>query len=69
MVYNRSTLGTALKIFKRHLSSGHHSCEMSIPLLLVWVHDINRNRFLEGTYHNLIKELQFDWEKFQQYFG
>ena len=33
-----------------------------------WVHDINRNRFQQGPYHNLVKELQFDGEKFQQYF-
>ena len=29
-----------------------------------WVHDINRNRLQQGAYHNLVKELQFDGEKF-----
>lgn len=33
-----------------------------------WVHDIIRNRILQGAYHNLVKELQLDGEKFQQYF-
>jgi len=32
-----------------------------------WVHDINRNWFQQRAYHNLVKELQFDGEKFQQY--
>ena len=33
-----------------------------------WVHDIIKNRFQQGAYHNLVKYLQFDKEKFQQYF-
>ena len=33
-----------------------------------WVHDIIKNRLKQGAYHNLVKELQFDEEKFQQYF-
>ena len=33
-----------------------------------WVHDIITNRLQQGAYHNLVKELQFDGEKFQQYF-
>jgi len=33
-----------------------------------WVHDINRNQFQQGAYHNLVTELQFDGEKFQQHF-
>ena len=32
-----------------------------------WVHDLNRNWLHQGAYHNLVKELQFDEEKFQQY--
>jgi len=30
-----------------------------------WVYDINRNWLQQGAYHNLVKELQFDGEKFQ----
>ena len=30
-----------------------------------WVHDINKNRFQQRPYHHLVKELQFDGEKFQ----
>ena len=33
-----------------------------------WVHDIIKNWLQQGAYHNLVKELQFDEEKFQQYF-
>ena len=33
-----------------------------------WVHDIIKNRFHQGAYHNLVKDLHFDEEKFQQYF-
>ena len=33
-----------------------------------WVLDIIKNRLKQGAYHNLVKELQFDKEKFQQYF-
>ena len=33
-----------------------------------WVHDIIKNRFQQGAYHNLVKDLQFDEEKCQQYF-
>jgi len=33
-----------------------------------WVHNINRNWLQQGAYHNLVKELQFNGEKFQQYF-
>ena len=33
-----------------------------------WLHDIIKNRLQQGAYHNLVKELQFDEEKFQQYF-
>ena len=29
---------------------------------------IIKNRFQQGAYHNLVKDLQFDEEKFQQYF-
>ena len=32
------------------------------------MHDINKNRLQQGAYHNLVKELQFDREKFEQYF-
>ena len=32
------------------------------------MHDINRNQLQYGAYHNLVKELQFDGEKFEQYF-
>ena len=32
-----------------------------------WVHDIIKNRHKQGAYHNLVKKLQFDEEKFQQY--
>ena len=31
-----------------------------------WVPDIIKNRFQQGAYHNLVKDLQFDEEKFQQ---
>ena len=34
-----------------------------------WVLDINKSPLQQGAYHNLFKELQFDWEKFQQYLG
>ena len=34
-----------------------------------WVHDIIKNRLKQGANHNLVKDLQFDEEKFQQYFG
>ena len=33
-----------------------------------WVYDINRNQLQHGAYYNLVKELQFDGKKFQQYF-
>ena len=33
-----------------------------------WVHNIIRNRIQQGTYYNLVKELQLDGEKYQQYF-
>ncbi len=33
-----------------------------------WVHDIIKNRLQQWAYHNLVKDLQFDEEKFQQYF-
>ena len=33
-----------------------------------WVHAIIKNRLKQGAYHNLVKELQCDEEKFQQYF-
>ena len=32
------------------------------------MHDINRNRFQQGAYHSLVKEIQLDEEKFEQYF-
>ena len=31
-----------------------------------WVHDITKNRLQQGAYHNLVKDLQFYEEKFQQ---
>ena len=34
-----------------------------------WVHDIIKNRLQQWAYHNLVKDLQFEEEKFQQYFG
>ena len=33
-----------------------------------WVNGIIKNRLQQGAYHNLVKNLQFDEEKFQQYF-
>ena len=33
-----------------------------------WVNDIDRNRLQQGASHYLIKEVQFDGEKFDQYF-
>ena len=32
-----------------------------------WVHDIINNRLQQGAYHNLVKELQFEKEKFLHY--
>jgi len=29
-----------------------------------WLHDLNRNSLQQGAYHNLVKELQFDGQKF-----
>ena len=31
-------------------------------------HDMNRNWLQQGAYHNLVKELHSNGEKFQQYF-
>ena len=33
-----------------------------------WVHNIIKRRQQQGAYHNLVRELQLDGERFQQYF-
>ena len=41
---------------------------ISIKKTSLVVHDMNKNWLQQGAYHYLVKELQFDGEKFEQYF-
>ena len=34
----------------------------------IWVHNVIKGRLEQGAYHNLVKELEMDREKYQKYF-
>ena len=72
---NQSKLQLSLLVMEQHnlllITTAYKIMQLKKPTKqrkhCWWVYDINRNRLHQGVYHNLVKEPQFDGEKFQQF--